>query len=101
MLETKSLIHKENGYLTPKNNVENDDEIISINKLENNIGNFVSHDDHVHEDVGVDISVARIDVVNKNDKKRKSASKRKKGRVVEDVEDDINNNLNDIEVSLN
>lgn len=57
----------------------------------------MSNDDHVHEDVEVDIVVAHVDVVNNNKRKKEYASKGKKAYALEDV----NDNLNDINVHLN
>lgn len=55
MLEKESQIHKENNDVTPENN-------------------SMSNDDHFHEDIEVDVVVARVDVVNNNNnKKRKYA----------------------------
>lgn len=78
MLETKFRIHNKNDDVTFKNN-------------------FVSDDDHVHDDVEVDIIVANDYGVNNNKKKRKYTSRRKKARAVKDV----NDNLNDIKVPIN
>lgn len=58
--------------------------------------NFVSDDEHVHEDVEVDTIVAHVGVVNNNNEKRKHASKGKKDHAVNDMEKDVGTLCEDI-----
>lgn len=58
--------------------------------------NFVSDDDHVHEDVEVDIVVAHVRVVNNHNNNKKYASKGKKDHVVEDMEKDVKTLCEDV-----
>lgn len=74
MLYTYFLIHKENGDVTPENNIENNVENIFINNPKNSIDNYVIYDDHID----VNIVVAYVDVVNNSNKKRKFAQKKRR-----------------------
>lgn len=58
--------------------------------------NFISDDNHVHEDVEVDIIVANVGVVNNHDDKRKYASKGKKDNAIQDMEKNVNTLCEDV-----
>lgn len=76
-MDTQSPTHKKNDGETPENDVKNDVENMVSNIPDDNIGNPVSDDEHVHEDVKAYTIVALVDFVNKNDEKKKSANKNK------------------------
>ncbi|CAI8614610.1 unnamed protein product [Vicia faba] len=81
MLEIESRIYKENDYVT-----------LEINSM--------SDDDHVHEDVEVDIIVAHVGVVTNLNEKRKFASKGKKDHAVEDVEEYVEILCENLEIEV-